>query len=584
MGKAEAAGAPEPSGAPSVVLVLSEGGSPPAPLEALAAAGALTLRPVDTLATLPDGSDPVLLFARAPAAAVAQALAGGAGPQAALTGWRDATEALLAACRPLRQRLMLVDPDAARAAPGALVAALAGRLGHPLDPPVAPGPDAGARPEDDGPLLELLAAACLAADPAARRLADEMSAMMLPLADPESSGPASPDPASPDPASPDPASPGPASPDPDARGAAALADRALTRLRALTAQGADRALLQGQIDAMQADLARIEATEAQATAQAAAAFSEAADLRAQLTALQADRARQEAAAQEARDRQRSLEAELVEAQRARVTLEVDAAALRDRLAAAEAGLAQIRQQAEDRTGVQAALEEERSGLQAALDEARARLQATLDEAHTGRQAVPDEARAGRQAVPAEATASAAATEAARRWRDGVLGAQILSLGAEADGLRTELSALRATPQEAPADPIAAGPDTADPRAADQAATAGTGASPPTPQRAATGKAGAEQAVANQRTDDTARTPDPDPARPPASGSRTAVTKTAMSKTSGSKISGSKTSGSKAPKPGTTPKKPASAPRSRAAAPRPRDSRAAPGTGGADTDG
>jgi hypothetical protein len=237
----------------------------------------------------------------APARALAALLADAPSAAEALARWRSTATALLATARPLRRRLTLVEIDAARAAgPVALAAALAGR----------PGLEETAEEIDfewfsvpaTDPLLHVLAAACLAADPLSRPLLAELeaTALALPGADP------------------------------------APPEAALATLRALRTDAAARADLELQTEAMEAEIVRLEAA-------AATARAEVSTLKTQLD--------------QSLDGQARAEAALARAAEEAAALAAVRADLQDRLARAEAARAEAqaaRQHAPAREAVLAA--------------------------------------------------------------------------------------------------------------------------------------------------------------------------------------------------------------------------------------
>lgn len=143
------------------------------------------------------GSDAfVILALDCPIATLASAMAEGTPPSIALAAWAKKTEALLAFCRPHRERIALVNVECSDSDPAALIKGLSAHLRmHDVikegRPPSGIPASYGAHPDLSGgrtevetlparnPMLRLLAAASLAGDSKAQSLASELEAMTL---------------------------------------------------------------------------------------------------------------------------------------------------------------------------------------------------------------------------------------------------------------------------------------------------------------------------------------------------------------------------------------------------------------------
>lgn len=133
----------------------------------------------DGLAPALAGASPVVVVCAPALMDLAQMMADGLAPTAALERWTQTTAALIADLRPYRRRVTLLD-RAALSAPGPeFCAALSARLGLAVTPP-AESPDLA--PDvipEPSPVLFALAQMLLGSDPRAARLAAELDAMML---------------------------------------------------------------------------------------------------------------------------------------------------------------------------------------------------------------------------------------------------------------------------------------------------------------------------------------------------------------------------------------------------------------------
>ncbi|WP_212525611.1 hypothetical protein [Actibacterium sp. MT2.3-13A] len=149
-------------------------------LEAIAA----SLHPAHELALFPDlpaalaaaGEGPVIVPVTAPARALAAALATGQPPRQALEAWKGQAEALLAAWRPARRRVVLMDAAELARGNAASLAVLEARLGLQIPRP-EPAEDAGDGQPRPG-LMLLLAMAVLRSDPAAEALLGRLEAVL----------------------------------------------------------------------------------------------------------------------------------------------------------------------------------------------------------------------------------------------------------------------------------------------------------------------------------------------------------------------------------------------------------------------
>ena len=405
-GPASASRKVPPPGGGWIHVVAPDGMAVPVRLRRLIASAepVTELREASSVASLADRDDgtPVLQLHLGPAAAMARAVAAGQAPAEALAAWTAETGALLAACRRMRRRITLLELGHAAAATPALAEALGARLGLTLSAPKDTPGDAppGDAPEDDAAdaLSLLLAEAALARDAQARRLADELDAMTLPLG---------------------------GAPEGDAelpgRGFAELAaqrDR-LGQLAAETgAQGARIARLEAEAAAHRTEAeatarrtAELEATAAEARAlmqQAAAASEEAAALRRELAALQAE-APARSAAQAAAET--ALRAEIARLARNEAVLAAQLLRFGVRGDGLADDLETTRATAESAGADVARLEAELASEQ----EAHAATRAAL-EAETDRMRAAEAERARLEAALAEARAELAHIRASRSWR------------------------------------------------------------------------------------------------------------------------------------------------------------------------
>lgn len=124
-----------------------------------------------------------LLLFKAPVFEIAQALADGREPEAALSQWMAGVQPLFQVVRANRRRVTLVPLEAALAHPASLIDGLINRMG--LNIPAASVPSACELPEVPSAMFRMLAENALWQSHEARHLAAELEASSLPIEVPD---------------------------------------------------------------------------------------------------------------------------------------------------------------------------------------------------------------------------------------------------------------------------------------------------------------------------------------------------------------------------------------------------------------
>ena len=122
----------------------------------------------------------LLLFYRAPAVVLAEAMGNGRPPDEALAVWLESIESMLAIVRQNRRRTTLVEVTLAQQEPARLIDRLNQRLALSLSKSEG---DSGWPPQELDPVHLLIAHNAVLANTQARRLASELQATALPIAD-----------------------------------------------------------------------------------------------------------------------------------------------------------------------------------------------------------------------------------------------------------------------------------------------------------------------------------------------------------------------------------------------------------------